>query len=1087
MGDASYVQPSFLGGEVSKLAHGRIDRPDYRTLMNVCLNSLPLETGAWVRRPGTKVLAVSRGGAPARTQSFEFTTAAPYTIEFSDGFLRFFTGSQLAMTNDQRTVTAIDAGFPAQVTTSPAHGWSTGNTVYFNSLGATEPLLHNRPLKITVLSATVFTIADALTGSSINGATLGAFVSGKVTRVLEIASPYVGGIWASLRMIPADVPSQNGTTPGAVLLQKSLVPYVLQVVTQPTGTNFATFSLTPASLKDGPYFDPVPGGTLATPSALTGIITLTLTFNAYDAARAYTIGDYATFGGVNYKSIADGNQGNQPDINPSKWAVTSSSDAIGPSGFQGTDVGRHVRLYSEPAIWAAGTAYVTGNVVAYGGSGLAYTGATYWRAAAASTGVPPGTDTTKWVLFPSGAVWTWGKITGLSLANEIDRALAGSANMGTLTSGGGLAAAFDGVLVQSAAASANHSTVLGSGLFSGALAAEFVGKDWSGAANQVIQQAILYPSSDGLVSKFLLSGGSGSAEITDVTVELRASASAPASPSDGTLLGTGSALDGGPITIVSNDNVTAWKYAWFAVTVYGNKGGVASLTITVAAAEVRFYKPGTGSASVNVQILGDALLYTTAIRTWRLGLYSDTTGYPSSGTYHEGRLWLSGLVGNRLDASRSNDIFNFAPTQPDGTVTAANAIAYTFNAPNVNTILWMEPDQLGIVCGTAAGEWLVQASALNQPLTPTSIQAHRAMKHKCANIEPRRTGLTLCAVQRAKRSVLEFFADVYSGKFGADNLAEEAKHLTVGSVAELAFTQEITPVIWARKDDGSLAGITYRRKTLSSSQRAEIRAWHRHTLGSGRLVEYISAGPSVGGERDALTMVTTDPATSIRHIEVMTDILDEGATLAQAAYVDDAVTPDATSTSAITPAPLGGLTLYGLWPLEGKTVAAWIGGLDCGDYTVANGQITVPYGDGISGGTASGLFTAAFAAGVPLAQMLVGFSYNSDGQIVRPSQPAESGARSGPAFGKKRRNQKYAALVEGTQGLYVGTSFARLMPALFRYDNGVSYRVNEQFSGVHKDTLNDDYSLDGMICWRVTRPYIANIAAIGGFIQTQDE
>src|SRR5204863_9629442 len=137
---------------------------------------------------------------------------------------------------------------------------------------------------------------------------------------------------------------------------------------------------------------------------------------------------------------------------------------------------------------------------------------------------------------------------------------------------------------------------------------------------------------------------------------------------------------------------------------------------------------------------------------------------------------------------------------------------------------------------------------------------------------------------------------------------------------------------------------------------------------------------------DALTLVTNG-ADNVRHIETMTDILDEGSTLAQAAYLDDAITPTATSSSIVTPAPYGGLTLYGLWPLNGKTVTAWLGGLDCGDYLVTNGQITVPFGDGVSGGTAAGLFTAAFVATGTTAAgdvmftgtmpALVGFSHNS--------------------------------------------------------------------------------------------------------------
>ncbi|HEX9213167.1 MAG TPA: hypothetical protein VF901_21880 [Bradyrhizobium sp.] len=1091
MGDASYIQPSFAGGEVSKLAQGRIDRPDYRTLMNVCLNGLPTETGAWVRRPGSRLNAVSRNGQPARTQSFDFKTGSPYTIEFTDGVLRFFTNTQLAKTNDKATVTAISAANPAEVTTAANHGWSSNNTVYFGGLGTNSPLLHNRPFLITVTAANKFTIRDAITGATISGATLGVFVSGTVARVLELTTPYPGVSWQTVRVIKADIPVQQGTTPGAVILGQNTIPYVLQVAAAPTDAAFATFALAPAPLKDGPYLEIFTNGVQAAPSGFNGVITITLAFAAYDSGRAYSVGDYVTSAAVNYRSLTDANQGNAPAGSPSNWVSVSGFEAVG--GFQGTDLGRHVRLHSEPKLYSTTFAYLGGEFVAFGGTGLAFTGATYWKAIAASTGIAPGTDVSKWVLAPASHIWTWGKIVGFT--NEISRTLAGSVAFGDLTSGGGVAAAFDGNFSQSTSQCAAN--VFGGGL-SGT---GYVGKNYSGASAQQIASCTVWPATTGF---FFPPPPFDNLDFT-VTLNLRAKATLPGSSSDGTLLGTtsfnvttGSTVpDFFPANITSSDPLTAWNYVWVEVAFQNHLftfGG------TMGVSEVQFFNPaGTGITSgVKVQIIGDALIFNEPVRQWRLGLYSGTTGWPTCGTYHEGRVWLSGLVGNRIDASRANDIFNFAPTEPDGTVSASNGIAYTFNAPDVNTILWMDPDQNGIVCGTGAGEWLVQASALNQPLTPTSIQAHRAMRHKCANIEPRRTGLTLCAVQAAKRSLLEFFPDVYSGKFGADNLAEEAKHITKGNIAELAFTSELTPILWVRKEDGTLVGLTYRRKTLSSSQRAEIRGWHRHTLGSARQVEFISSGPAVGGLLDALTMVTNG-ADNVRHVETMNDILDEGAALAQAAYLDDAVTPTAFSIDPAAPAPAGGLTLFGLWPLNGKTVTAWLGGLDCGDYLVTNGQITVPFGDGISGGTATGMFTAAFVSTGITAfgdvmftgtmPALVGFSYNSDGQIVRPSQPAESGARSGPAFGKKRRNHQFAIQVEGTQGTSVGTEFTtgRLKPILFKTKGEKAYRVSQQFTGIHWDTIVDDESFDGMICWRVSRPYICNIAAVGGFIQTQDK
>jgi hypothetical protein len=80
---------------------------------------------------------------------------------------------------------------------------------------------------------------------------------------------------------------------------------------------------------------------------------------------------------------------------------------------------------------------------------------------------------------------------------------------------------------------------------------------------------------------------------------------------------------------------------------------------------------------------------------------------------------------------------------------------------------------------------------------------------------------------------------------------------------------------------------------------------------------------------------------------------------------------------------------------------------------------------------------------------------------------------------------------EGTQGVAFGTNFTdnagALFPALFRAVNDVAFTVQQQFTGVYWMMLTGSYDYDGMICWQVTRPYICNITAIAGFIQTADK
>lgn len=1105
MADASFLQSSFAGGEVSLAMQGRYDDPRYRTFMKACLNAMPTETAAWCRRGGTLHCGHTRSGGQGRVIAFDFDRAAPYNIELTAGYFRYRAGATL-VTDAAQAVVAISAANPAvvQVATAPA----TGKTVVFSGLGTNNPLLQNRQFTITNVDGTHFSLQDALTGANIDGATLGAFVSGSVAVVSEAATPYVGTAWQNVRMVQSDRQDVNGSVIEGIFLHPAVKPYVLTVNSLPTGTSFATFSFAAASFKDGPYFDPVPGGLQATPSAKIGNITLTLSFPAYDATRSYSLGDYATTGGVNYKSLTDANVGNAPAGSPANWVAVAASDAIGPRGFQGTDTGRHVRLFSEPQIWVSGTSYAVGDVVAFGGAGARFENATYWKSLAGSNTTTPGTDTTKWALFPAGAIWTWGKITGLS--NVIDRALAGSASLGDMTGGGGLAAAFNGVFSKTAATSARGVVFAQPGVTGTAYTlTTYIGKNYSGATDQKISQATVYPPTDQGVgfARFQFPAQPDQDAIPTVTVNLRGKASAPANSADGTLLGTTTTVSpNSAITVASNDQATAWKYVWIEIvttfTIGGSSGSPFTYSMVNNAAQLSLFgPPGSGtSQGVTIQLVGDALLYTVPVRTWRLGLYSDPTGWPSCGTYHEGRLWLSGAVGNRIDASRSNEPYNFAPTNPDGSVPDNAAISYMFNAPDINPIFWMQPDDKGLVCGTLGGEWLVQATTLNAALTPKTIQAHRVTKNGCANIEPRRTDLTLTIVQRYRGNVLEYFADVYSGKFSAQNLSYFCKHLTKPLIAEIGWQRELVPVLWQRMDNGSLAGVTYQRESAVSSQPPQMMGGHRHALGSGRTVESITVGATQDGALDALVMVTNDAATNIRHVEMMTPVFEEADDPATAWLLDDAVEPSSTvsSQAPAAGAPYGGLTLYGLWHLNGKTVTVTAGALDCGattdanglptvvDFLVANGSLFVPYGDGVSGGSGLGLFTADFVATNP--QITVGFTYTSDGQIVRPHLPPESGARNGPAFGKEMRIASYAIKTIKSAGLSIGTGFGKLLPVLFKGMDAKALASNATSTGTYWDRIDENDSRDGSeICWRVTRPKPAIVTSVGGFLQTKDQ
>jgi hypothetical protein len=506
---------------------------------------------------------------------------------------------------------------------------------------------------------------------------------------------------------------------------------------------------------------------------------------------------------------------------------------------------------------------------------------------------------------------------------------------------------------------------------------------------------------------------------------------------------------------------------------------------------------------VSLLIKGVDLLYTGAIAVWRLGVYSDTTRWPMCGCYFEGRIWLSGAISNRIDGSVvnaiSNGVLDMSPTAPDGTVSDNNAISYIFNAKDVNPIFWMLAEKSGILCGTQNAEWFVQASALSDPITPTSIQAHPETDYGSENIEPQRCQNTTAFVQRYGRTLLEYFPDVFSGRHLAPSLSQNGKHLTQSGLKEIRYQQEFLPVVWARCGNGSLIGATYERTSLFSSQAPSFVAWHRHDLGSGRVVESIAVGSSKDGDFDNLVMVTNDPASGIRHVELLQNMFEVDAPIAKGWFLDDAVTPSSGFIKGSNRNKT--LILSGLDHLDGKTVTATVGGLDCGDFTVSAGIIELPvdadqvnpntltsaYLASLSSQTAWGAdgmsITGAAAYTVPC---VVGFTYTSQGQGLRPDTVEQNRSQTGPSLAKPRRGHQFGVLLAGAQGVSFGTDFAKLHAAAFKTPGGKAYANTQLFSGVYWDSLDDDYGFDSRFAWQVTRPYPCALVSYTVFQNTQD-
>eukprot|EP00918_Siedleckia_nematoides_P027721 GHVU01059678.1.p1 GENE.GHVU01059678.1~~GHVU01059678.1.p1 ORF type:complete len:765 (+),score=100.02 GHVU01059678.1:453-2747(+) len=322
----------------------------------------------------------------------------------------------------------------------------------------------------------------------------------------------------------------------------------------------------------------------------------------------------------------------------------------------------------------------------------------------------------------------------------------------------------------------------------------------------------------------------------------------------------------------------------------------------------------TSTTVVTATISGEDASATTATVDWRLGVWSDTTGYPSCVTFHQNRLAFAGPTDfpQRIDASVSSDFENFAPTDADGTVTDDAAIATSLSADNVNSILWMTDDEKGLIVGTVGGEWIVRPNDNGGVLTPSNIQGTRSSAYGSANITPVRAGRAVVFVQRALRKLRELSYVFEDDGYRAPDMTLIAEHITKTGIVSLAYQSEPQSVVWMNLTDGTLIGMTYDRNM-------EVLGFHKHVVGgfsdsfsaTQAKVESVCTIPNPEGTADELYMVVNRYINggTKRYIEYLKPFWDSSNDPEEAFFVDSGLTLDDPKTiTGITQASPGVVT-----------------------------------------------------------------------------------------------------------------------------------------------------------------------------------
>lgn len=458
---------------------------------------------------------------------------------------------------------------------------------------------------------------------------------------------------------------------------------------------------------------------------------------------------------------------------------------------------------------------------------------------------------------------------------------------------------------------------------------------------------------------------------------------------------------------------------------------------------------GVASTTVCTVTVASTLTNTNAKTSWRLGTWSDTTGFPCCGTFHDDRLFLAGaaLYPQRVDGSKTGLYTNFSPSATDGTVANDNAVAFVLNSDDVNAVKWMHTDEKGLLVGTSRAEWQLRPSSLTEALTPTNISGKPTTHHGADDAAPVKAGKAILFVQRAARKLREMAYVFEVDGFRAPDMTLLAEHITRPSIDELAFQQQPQQIVWGVRGDGVLLGFTYERDN-------NVQAWHRHELGGSSsadgtsipLVESVTVVPSPDATRDELYMVVQRYINggTKRYIEYMSKIWEAEDDQEDAFHVDCGWTvTNSPATASVT----------GLWHLEGETVGAYVDGKAHVDVTVTNGKVTLD-----TTGTVVSL----------------GYFYNSDGQTM----PIEGGAQDGSAQGKTKRIHRVGYWLSDTLGLKHGPDASNLTEIIFREWGDTQGAATPLFTGIKRQRFESDYDRLGQIYFRADGPFPATVLAI---------
>ena len=499
-------------------------------------------------------------------------------------------------------------------------------------------------------------------------------------------------------------------------------------------------------------------------------------------------------------------------------------------------------------------------------------------------------------------------------------------------------------------------------------------------------------------------------------------------------VGTGRTLTASAVTGINNDTGFQSTDVGRLFTFRDGYGEITAITSTTVVTATVIKDMGSSSTTTD----------------WALGAFSDTTGYPSCVSFYEQRLVFAGTEAQpqTLYFSKSGDYENMHENR-GGTIADDDAIIYTIASNQVNAIRFLSATRTLIV-GTVGGEFSVSGGGTDDPITPTNILIKKQSNHGCANTDAIPVGNVTLFLQRAKRKIRELAYNFDVDGYVAPDMTILAEHISETGFNEMSYQQEPNQIIWAVREDGQLAGLTYQREQ-------QVVAWHRHIFGgsfsTGNAVcESVATIPTNDKEYQTWVIIKrTINGVTRRYVEYINqfDFTETDNTTFN--FLDSQLAYSGSATTTIT----------GLDHLEGQTVSVLANGSTHPDRTVSGGSITLARSS---------------------TKVKVGLPYTSILQTMR----IDAGSQNGTSQAKTKRIYNITVRLYESIGVEVGPNLSNMETIPFRSSAQLMDTAIPVYTGDKEVEFRGNYETDGYIYVRQTQPLPLTVLSLYPELVTND-